>query len=800
MARVRGPNDKKIRSSKVAKNIDNARGSNLRNDLGRVNNNDYEGVIINENNNDYEGNATFVDKKTNGTGNVNVGTDKTKEKKIIQNISDPNALFKYASYNYLFTLSALSQDEIKFPSDFFGSAPHDIIARSSGIGADADQSIDRVNPGNFEAIATNPRAQRASENARRILKQNRDVYINNVNIENTPPYNEQRRLTSVTQLTMEISEPYGLTLIDKIRGAALNNGFLDHLDAPFLLQIDFTGFDENGKVMKDPEAKNLQRKIPIKITGVDISIQAGGAQYTVTAVPYNEFGFFNNFSYLRTTASLTVPLESRVKDVLKAFELILNNMTTDEQKRKLVEFKDKYVITMDPKCFPEEKLDKDLLKQFDLLDQEEVTFSPHRRGSATQTREARINFAKLKDKDNVIKVLENIMKCNRKMNFLKYEDFRSKLNAKGDDAKLNYLQGFDPTDEKFYYTYFKIETTIIPDIDQFDRKRGKNPKIITYHISPFKLHAMTYARPGIPVGKGMEPFVYKTYNYIFTGENVDIINLDLNYKYAYYLSKLKDVDGDPNDATASQGTSTGDDVYEGDKKFFTDGNMHLTEELSTAKSEGAGPTLATDREFESYLDRISNPTADMVDIQLQILGDPAWLGQSQYIMPGYKNNGDGTAVKIRTNVYSGGADNIWDPVRRCYNPERGMPVVQLNFKTPSDVEDKTGVYEMPKGQAEFNGLYRVYKVINEFNEGAYTSTLHMARFNEQGIEVGDPVVEKTLISVDGQVAGTTNREKAINLFAALAKGGKIDLGRIKQEIFRGIAGKVQEGISRIFKT
>ena len=794
MARVRGPNDLKKRSSKTYGNIDSARGSNLRNNLGRVNNNDFEGVS------NYEGKSTFVDKKINGTDAI--GTEKTK-KKIIQNISDPNALFKYASYNYLFTLSALSDDEIRFPERFFGSTPHDVIARSAGIGANTDNGSDRqpLNADNLRALDKGgPRAFKAAFRSQEVLRQNRDLYINNVTIENTPPYNEERRLTSVTQITMEIIEPYGLTLIEKIRGAALNNNFLDHLDAPFLLEVDFTGFDENGKPMQDPEARNLKRKIPIKITGVDISIQAGGVQYTVTAVPYNEFGFFNNFSYLRTTASLILPLRSQVKDVLKAFEDILNNMTTDEQKRQIVEYADTYKITIDPKCFPEEKLDKDLLKQFDLLDQEETTFSPHRRGRSTQTREARINFAKLTDKMNIIKILENIMKCNRKMNFMKYEDFRSKLNAKGDDAKLNYQQGFDPLDEKFYYTYFKIETQILPDITRFDTKRGKNPKTVKYHISPFKLHAMSYARPGVPTGKAMEPFVYKTYNYIFTGENVDILNLDLNYKYAYYLSKLKDIDGDRDDTFAGVGQSIGEDRYSGDKKFFTDGNLHLTEELSPAKSEGGNPTLATDKEFESYLDRISNPTADMVDIQMQVLGDPAWIGQSQYIMPNLKDNGDGTAVKLNTNIYAGGADNIWDPVRRCYNPERGMPVIQLNFKTPSDVDDKKGIYEMPKGQAEFNGLYRVYKVVNEFNEGAYTSTLHMARFNEQGIEVGDPVVEKSLINVNGQVAGTTNREKAINLFAALAQGGKIDLGRIKQDLFRGIAGKVQEGISRIFKT
>ena len=53
---------------------------------------------------------------------------------------DPNVLHKFASYNTLFTLSALSQQEIRNPKQFFQGAPHDIIARSGGIGAAANRN------------------------------------------------------------------------------------------------------------------------------------------------------------------------------------------------------------------------------------------------------------------------------------------------------------------------------------------------------------------------------------------------------------------------------------------------------------------------------------------------------------------------------------------------------------------------------------------------------------------------------------------------------------------------------------
>ena len=49
-------------------------------------------------------------------------------KRSINEISkktDPNVLHKFASYNTLFTLSALSTREIRNPKLFFTSAPHD---------------------------------------------------------------------------------------------------------------------------------------------------------------------------------------------------------------------------------------------------------------------------------------------------------------------------------------------------------------------------------------------------------------------------------------------------------------------------------------------------------------------------------------------------------------------------------------------------------------------------------------------------------------------------------------------------
>ena len=91
-------------------------------------------------------------------------------------------------------------------------------------------------------IEKNERLQGAIDKSRKVLGRNRDMYIKSVMMNSIPGLNEKRRLTSVTQIDMEIVEPAGITLLERVRAAAINNGFLDHLDAPFLLTIDFQGF------------------------------------------------------------------------------------------------------------------------------------------------------------------------------------------------------------------------------------------------------------------------------------------------------------------------------------------------------------------------------------------------------------------------------------------------------------------------------------------------------------------------------------------------------------------------------
>ena len=165
-----------------------------------------------------------------------------KKNQYVTTINDPNALHQFASYTSLFTLSALNQFDLENTTTILNSKAHDIIVRSSGIGPTENSERQPLSTGDKSIIEKNDRLKGAIDKSRDVLSRNRDMYIRNVTLNSLPGYNSKRRLTSVTQIAIDIVEPAGITLVERLRGAAINNGYLDHIDAPYLLTIDFKYF------------------------------------------------------------------------------------------------------------------------------------------------------------------------------------------------------------------------------------------------------------------------------------------------------------------------------------------------------------------------------------------------------------------------------------------------------------------------------------------------------------------------------------------------------------------------------
>lgn len=661
---------------------------------------------------------------------------------------DPNVLHKFASYNTLFTLSALSTREIRNPKLFFQGKPHDIIAQSGGIGATANNfkgpPSEQGNRFSEETKGTIARSAAVRDGLNRSTTEflkNNDLYFSNVEMTSIPGLNEKRRLTSVTNITMELMEPSGITLIEKIKAAAANNGFLDHLDAPYMLTVEFKGFDEMGRDVK-MNTDFIKRVIPIKLITMDIDVNQGGSYYNIKAIPYNEFALTNNFMYPRTSGSLR-STNLTFKDAVHDLQKTLNDQNEQERESKFNQFPDKYEISINEELDPEQQLSYDLLAQVGMTQTNEL--------SAPGEESFTMEFIKFTSSTSLLMLLENLMKTHPKYGAKSFDEWSTAVNIAGTDA-------FNPNNAlSTYFKYFRIRTSIEPT-QNFDEIRQTNAKIIKIVVEPYYISAYNLATAGIHQDANYKTYVAKAYNYIFTGDNLDILNLDINYKVAYYQSRLKDLEANDSrtfsNSNSAQSEPTG--TPSNTKKPDNLGLLPLKSETGLYKSTTDGRTGKGDNRLDQFFDAITNPQADMVVVNMEILGDPAWMGVSQYV-PATPENSNGSSRDNNIDFFRGGVStNIWNPDMKCFNYDVAEPITNLTFKTPQDFNDNTGVYELSSDQrAVFSGLYHVTQVQHSFTDGKFTQTLTMVRFNNQDRPVTQTTNEK-IVKRNGVVTNVKN--------------------------------------------
>jgi len=699
------------------------------------------------------------------------GEAKTKEdKKFVHDVSTPNELHKFASYNSLFTLSALNQADIENTKTLLTGKPHDIIIKSGGIADSNSASHAESSANNWERqLDPNNAFNKTVDNARMgavlgksssTFKRDRDLYFKEVTLNAIPGLNEKRRLTSVTQITMTIIEPAGITLFERMRAAAANNGYLDHLDAPYLLTVEFAGFDELGNHPPDIKKERLKRVIPVKMTNMELDVNQGGTVYTATAIPYNEFAYFDQYNYPRTSGTL-FSKDQKLSTVVQDLEDILNRQNEDETKTSGVSIPDKYEISIDESFNPQGvTINNEFFNESPMTSQ---SVDPGFRKALTGDT-AGSNFMQINTTTSVIKILEEAMKSDPKFSDINFKKWKSKvadtLSAADDKGGAQAVYEESKNKSNMWFDYFRIRASVVPT-EQYDLKRQTNVKKIKFVVSPYRVHAYSLSIPGVSTGQNFKNFVYKTYDYIFTGDNVDVLDLGINYKVAYFQSRLKDVESDASrknkyaqsSTTKQRGTDNPDDTVQ-DQNITYRGGPGLSKSNGTNKT-GGGFTFV-----DQFIDELTHPLADMVNIRMEILGDPAWMGQSQFIPAVPEKVADGVSKDDTIDFWRGNLNAVWDVKRGCYNPDLAEPIIMLNFKMPTDLDNMKGIYEMGSTQqGMFSGLYRVIQVEHNFNSGRYTNVLHLTRFNNQGVYISNPVDEYvTTVSTTGDSYVGTKKE------------------------------------------
>ena len=243
-----------------------------------------------------------------------------------------NVLHKFATYNYIFTLSGISEDELKSHA-FLDNPVHDIIARSGGIGdpkvsdGKYQEEQDKIKQDIREIRARSGGIYKKSYNKKydptesvNILSKGYDLFFENFNMLSTVGPNSDRGLSNITKMNFDLVEPFGVSFIEKVKAATFINGYRDFMDAPLLLTLEFKGTDEKGKPIVTQD-QNYVRKIPILIVRVEFDLDQSGAKYQVIAVPFGDLAHDDRFKFPRTQITTSVnSVGEWIKEVTKQLD------------------------------------------------------------------------------------------------------------------------------------------------------------------------------------------------------------------------------------------------------------------------------------------------------------------------------------------------------------------------------------------------------------------------------------------------------------------------------------------------
>jgi hypothetical protein len=274
-----------------------------------------------------------------------------------------------------------------------------------------------------------------------------------------------------------------------------------------------------------------------------------------------------------------------------------------------------------------------------------------------------------------------------------------------------------------FIDWFRIEASVyIIEDKKFEAKHSRHPRIYLYKVLPYRVHSSVFKMPNSPPAgydKVVEQAV-KSYNYMYTGLNKDILEFDIQFDNQFYAAIASDsnrLDG-ANDQK-SGGPPPGHPEYNMGATF-TGTNLSDNKKLkrivgSGTQGGGTGAMIETSsiKLARQFNEAVMNSESDLISMKIKVLGDPYYIADS----------GIGNYNSENTAYYNINADGTM-------NHQSGEVDILMNFQTPIDINDNTGGYSMDGsalGVANFSGLYRVITVRNMFNGNLFTQEIDLVK-------------------------------------------------------------------------
>lgn len=549
-----------------------------------------------------------------------------------------------------------------------------------------------------------------------------DFFIDNLVMKSIVGISGRNRSTDVVEFDFEVTEPYNVSLLPRmILTANAQTGRPDWAACFYIFKIQFFGYDDDG--IPQNIAKTT-KYIPHSLVSMTFDVTNKGAHYRFKAIPCHHFAqtlldntipfhmeiggqsleeLFNGAA--KSVASQAPASNGSVASARQQEIQSTNNGGTPAGSNTFTQGvadalnKNEVFITQTRKAKKIPTVYKfrfeDGIGDYKVVDPKSWTQNSFRMGDPKNPNELVGKSIKLDPTKNVFKVQAGTRITDLISSIMQVSEYMSKQ-----------YQVPSPTDKPLYS--FKI----VPEVKflDYDTKTNYWGKEITYVIIPYTIHG--YDHEGF--GQLPPPGVTKSYNWIFTGKNTDIIDVRITYEAAFYTiknaTKADESQGDGVDPSG-QNVSQGEDLMSGVFPRRVKPVNGIADRNNTGPVTENPKSLAVAELFKRQFDSIP----DNVSLNMTIVGDPDLIQQDN-IMYGVKTDKN----KL---IYDFGSLNFMH--YEAY--------FKFKFKVPrNDYDPDTGLFDLTDSHSNtFDGLYKIVGVTNEFRGGKFTQKLDNFRVMKQ---------------------------------------------------------------------
>ena len=541
------------------------------------------------------------------------------------------------------------------------------------------------------------------------------TFMDNVKIAGTVGLDKQAGNSNALSISFKVIEPYSMGKFwETLQTAALQAGHKNYVDAPYMLKIEFKGhFSPDQPFQTIPKTNKY---IHMKIRDVTMRVTARGSEYDIEAYPWNEQGMSSKFAQIKTDAMIACNEKGpyTVKDLLsigdKSLKKIINDkLKHDKDKKKNVTYAHEIDIVFP--TFPytsndmgnpigESKLGLDVYNKGDTpMAKDNATYDPatgiYKRGEIQiDTKNANFKFAQGSTVQDII----------------------NQVILTSDYGRQALEEANQTSDGKV--VWWRIETHL-HNISSEDPKTGTKAKKVIFRVVPYLVDATVFTTPNTGAKGSASMAISREYNYIYTGKNHDILDFAIEYKVGFYRAFNADGGKNSEDKTLAPATGgasdniTSSEQEPPEKSGGSGAEKKENDQLGTSTAKAGGGTSFDDAATTAarqFMD-LATRGYDMLNLNLKVLGDPYFLGDT--------GHGNFTIPTAGAGINAEGSMD-W---------QTGEIFCRVSFRTPDDANTSSGFYDFGNTSAvrEFTGIYKVLQVDSEFNRGKFTQTLGLVK-------------------------------------------------------------------------